>query len=290
MYKAKESGRNTYRFYQAEMTAAAQSRLANERGLRRGLEKDEFEVWYQPQVCLASGHYLGAEALVRWRDPERGLIPPGDFIPLAEQTGLIVPLGEQVLNRVCGDARRWLDAGIRVGRLGINVAGPQLYRSDFVAALRQAIEAHRLSPNTLEIEVTETFMMENPAEVRRILDAVQAMGVTTAIDDFGTGYSSLSYLKELPIDTLKIDRAFIAHLPSDAHDIAITRAILALGRSLQFKVIAEGIETAAQRDFLQAEGCAEGQGYFFARPMPAEQFAQWLQSREAEPEAGRQVV
>ncbi|HJW27524.1 MAG TPA: EAL domain-containing protein [Rhodocyclaceae bacterium] len=284
MYKAKESGRNTYRFYQAEMTAAAQNRLANERGLRRGIENREFEVWYQPQVSLESGRYLGAEALVRWRDPERGLIPPGDFIPLAEQTGLIVPLGEQVLDRVCSDARRWLDAGIEVGRLGINVAGPQLYRSDFVAALRQAIDRYRLSPATLEIEVTETFMMENPAEVRRILDAVQAMGVTTAIDDFGTGYSSLSYLKQLPIDTLKIDRAFVSHLPHDPHDIAITRAILALGRSLQFKVIAEGIETPAQRDFLQAEGCAEGQGYLFAKPMPAEQFAAWLQSRATSPQ------
>ncbi|MGE5493252.1 MAG: putative bifunctional diguanylate cyclase/phosphodiesterase, partial [Actinomycetota bacterium] len=280
MYKAKESGRNTHCFYQAEMTQAAQSRLSIERGLRRGIENQEFEVWYQPQVCLESGRYLGAEALVRWRDPERGLVPPNDFIPLAEQTGLIVPLGEQVLNRVCADARRWLDAGIHVGRLGINVAGPQLYRSDFVAALRQALERYRLSPETLEIEVTETFMMENPAEVRRILDAVQAMGVTTAIDDFGTGYSSLSYLKELPIDTLKIDRAFISHLPDDPHDIAITRAILALGKSLQFKVIAEGIETAAQRDFLQAEGCAEGQGYLFAKPMPPEEFARWLAARE----------
>ncbi|HZX32667.1 MAG TPA: EAL domain-containing protein, partial [Rhodocyclaceae bacterium] len=280
MYKAKESGRNTHCFYQAEMTQAAQSRLANERGLRRGIENEEFEVWYQPQVCLVSGRYLGAEALVRWRDPERGLIPPNDFIPLAEQTGLIVPLGEQVLNRVCADARRWLDAGLPLGRLGINVAGPQLYRSDFVAALGQAIDRYRLSPETLEIEVTETFMMENPVEVRRILDAVQAMGVTTAIDDFGTGYSSLSYLKELPIDTLKIDRAFISHLPDDPHDIAITRAILALGKSLQFKVIAEGIETAAQRDFLQAEGCAEGQGYLFAKPMPPEEFARWLAARE----------
>lgn len=281
MYKAKESGRNTYRFYQAEMTLAAQARLANERGLRRGIENGEFEVWYQPQVCLESGSYLGAEALVRWRDPERGMISPGEFIPLAEQTGLIVPLGEHVLDRVCSDARRWLDSGIQVGCLSINVAGPQLYRSDFVAVLRQAIERHRLLPGTLEIEVTETFMMENPEEVRRILDAVQAMGVTTAIDDFGTGYSSLSYLKELPIDTLKIDRAFVSHLPGDAHDVAITRAILALGRSLQFKVIAEGIETAAQRDFLEAEGCAEGQGYLFAKPMPPEQFAGWLQSQES---------
>jgi len=280
MYKAKASGRNAYRFYQAEMTQAAQARLANERGLRRGIDNGEFEVWYQPQVDLASGRYLGAEALVRWRDPERGLVPPGDFIPLAEETGFIISLGELVLNRVCQDARRWLDAGMDVGRLGINVAGPQLYRSDFVATLRRALDTHRLPPDHLEIEVTETFMMENPAEVRRILNAIQAMGVTTAIDDFGTGYSSLASLKELPIDTLKIDRAFVTHLPDDPHDIAIARAILAMGRSLEFNVIAEGIETAAQREFLEAEGCAEGQGYFFAKPMPPEDFVRWLQARQ----------
>jgi diguanylate cyclase (GGDEF)-like protein/PAS domain S-box-containing protein len=281
MYQAKESGRNTYRYYQQEMTLAAQRRLASERGLRRAIEQREFEVWYQPQVCLASGRALGAEALVRWRDPERGLIPPLEFIPLAENTGLIVPLGEQVLRRVCEDARRWLDAGLTPGRLGINVAGPQLYRSDFVATLRRALDEFGVPPSALEIEVTETFMLENPAAVRKILNAVQAMGVTTAIDDFGTGYSSLSHLKQLPIDTLKIDRAFVSDLPDDTHDVAISRAILAMGRSLGFNVIAEGIETAAQRDFLQAEGCAEGQGYLFAKPMPAADFVAWLGSRGA---------
>jgi diguanylate cyclase (GGDEF)-like protein/PAS domain S-box-containing protein len=279
MYQAKESGRNTYRYYQQEMTQAAQKRLASERALRRGIENREFEVWYQPQVCLASGQPLGAEALVRWRDPERGLISPLDFIPLAETTGLIVPLGEQVIQRVCQDAWQWLDAGLKPGRLGINVAGPQLYRSDFVGLLRRSLEQYGLPPSVLEIEVTETFMLENPAQVRQILDALQAMGVTTAIDDFGTGYSSLSYLKQLPIDTLKIDRSFVADLPDNPHDVAITRAIVAMGRSLGFNVIAEGIETPAQRDFLQSEGCAEGQGYLFAKPMPANEYATWMRTQ-----------
>ncbi|MBI3285559.1 MAG: EAL domain-containing protein [Burkholderiales bacterium] len=281
MYEAKGSGRNNYRFYQIEMTQAAQLRLDNERGLRRAIEHDEFEVWYQPQICLASGAYLGAEALLRWRDPERGLISPLEFVPLAESSGMIIPIGELVLQTVCRDVRRWMDAGLDTGRLAINVAGPQLYRSDFVGALRRSLKQYRIPPGALEIEVTETFMMENPDEIRNILNAVQNLGITTAIDDFGTGYSSLAYLKELPIDTLKIDRAFIRDLPGNASDIAIVRAILALGHSMGFNVIAEGIETPEQRDFLQAEGCKEGQGYCFAKPMPGLEFAVWLRRHQA---------
>lgn len=279
MYEAKACGRNAYRFYQAEMTLVAQRRLANERGLRRAIERHEFEVWYQPKMSLASGQYLGAEALLRWRDPERGLIPPLDFIPLAEASGLILPIGEMVLDQVCQAMRNWLDAGLHTGRLAINVAGPQLYRSDFVGSLRRSLELHNIPYGALEIEVTETFMMENPAEIRAILNAVQNLGVTTAIDDFGTGYSSLAYLKELPINTLKIDRAFIRDLPSNTSDMAIVRTILALGRSMGFNVVAEGIETIEQRDFLQAEGCQEGQGYHFAKPMPGPDFALWLKQQ-----------
>jgi diguanylate cyclase (GGDEF)-like protein/PAS domain S-box-containing protein len=276
MYQAKESGRNTYRYYQQEMTQAAQLRLANEQALRRGIAQHEFEVWYQPQVCLTSGRLLGAEALVRWRDPTHGLIAPANFIPLAEMTGLIVPIGEQVLRSVCADARRWLDAGLAPGRLSINVAGPQLYRSDFVGLLQRVLEEFQLPPALLDIEITETFILENPPQIRRILNDIQAMGITTAIDDFGTGYSSLAYLKKLPINTLKIDRAFVSDLPDDSHDVAICRAILGMGRSLGFNVIAEGIETEAQRQFLQDEGCAEGQGYLFSKPLPADEFTAWL--------------
>lgn len=276
MYEAKTAGRNTYRFYQVEMTRLAQQRLADERSLRRAIANREFEVWYQPQICLDSGGYLGAEALLRWRDPHRGLISPLDFIPLAEASGMILPIGEMVVQQVCQDTRTWIEGGLNPGRLAINVAGPQLYRSDYVATLRQCMLQYGVAPGALEIEVTETFMMENPTEIRKILNAVQALGVTTAIDDFGTGYSSLAYLKALPINTLKIDRAFVRDLPGNTSDVAIVRAILALGDSLGFGVIAEGIETAAQRDFLCAEGCKKGQGFWFAKPMPAADFTAWL--------------
>ena len=279
MYEAKTAGRNTYRFYQLEMTRLAQQRLANERGLRRAIENREFEVWYQPQICLNSGGYLGSEALLRWRDPQRGVISPLDFIPLAEASGMILPIGEIVVRQVCHDIRSWIDSGLDPGRLAINVAGPQLYRSDYVATLRHYMAQYHITRGALEIEVTETFMMENPTEIRKILDAIQELGVTTAIDDFGTGYSSLAYLKALPINTLKIDRAFIRELPGNDSDVAIVRAILALGHSLGFGVIAEGIETQAQRDFLQSEGCKEGQGFWFAQPMPAADFTAWLQQQ-----------
>ena len=278
MYEAKGAGRNTYRFYQRNMTAEAQERLHTESALRRAIDRNEFEVWFQPQFSLVDGAYLGAEALVRWRDPERGLIPPGDFIPLAERSGLVIPLGEQVLEQVGAAARRWLDEGLEIGRIGVNVAGPQIDRSDIVATLRAVIEHWCLPPSVFEIEITETVIMENPDHGRRVLNDIMALGITTAIDDFGTGYSSLAYLKRLPIGTIKLDRAFVNDLPDDPSDIAISRAVIALGHSLGFKVIAEGIETEAQRRFLCEEGCDEGQGYLFARPMPAAEFGQWLRA------------
>ncbi|BAL24080.1 EAL domain-containing protein [Azoarcus sp. KH32C] len=279
MYEAKGAGRNTYRFYQRNMTQEAQSRLHLENALRRAIEKREFEVWFQPQFSLADGAYLGAEALIRWRDPERGLIPPIEFIPLAERSGLIIPIGEQVLEMVGEAARRWLDAGLSVGRLGVNVAGPQIERSDFVAVLRRVTSQWNLPPTVLEIEITETVIMENPDHGRRVLHEIQALGITTAIDDFGTGYSSLAYLKKLPIDTIKLDRAFVKDVPDHPWDVAISRAAIALSHNLGFKVIAEGIETEAQRRFLHEEGCDEGQGYLFARPMPVQDFEAWLRAR-----------
>lgn len=278
MYEAKAKGRNTYCFYQAHMTLKAQQRLSAERHLRRAIEQKEFEVWYQPQIQLSNQAYLGAEALIRWRDPLRGLISPCDFIPLAEQNGMILPIGELVLHQVCADRQEWQIAGLNPKRLSVNVAGPQFYRSDFVATIKQCIEHYKMMPGSLEIEVTETFMMENPQEIKDILRTIQQLGISTAIDDFGTGYSSLAYLRELPIDTLKIDRAFIRDLPSNPKDTAIVRAILALGQSMGFSVVAEGIETQEQCHFLQAEGCREGQGYYFARPMPKAEFITWLQN------------
>ena len=277
MYAAKAKGRNTYCFYQAAMTERAQQRLNAERDLRRAIEQNEFEVWYQPQIDLATQHLLGAEALIRWRDPQRGLISPCDFIPLAEQNGMILPIGELVLHQVCKDFCEWQAAKLNAKRLSINVAGPQFYRSDIVATIKHCMTKYQIPQDVLEIEITETFMMENPQEIKDILLAIQALGVTIAIDDFGTGYSSLAYLRELPIDTLKIDRAFIRDVPSNTKELAIIRAILALGASMGFNVVAEGIETQEQCEFLQTEGCSEGQGYYFAKPMPRAEFMQWLQ-------------
>lgn len=279
MYSAKEAGRNGYRFYQSSMTLRAQERLSQERALRRGIENGEFEVWFQPQLGLRDGRITGAEALVRWRDPERGLIAPDQFIPLAERTGLIVDIGAQVLQRVCGHARQWLDAGLDFGRLAINVAAPQIERHDFAGLLATALAQTGVPPHRIEIEITESLLMENPAHARETLLAIQALGVTTAIDDFGTGYSSLASLKQLPIDNLKIDRTFIKDLPRDPNDIAITRAVVSMAHSLGFTVIAEGIETEDQERFLKEEGCDEGQGYLYSRPLPAREFEAWLTSQ-----------
>lgn len=281
MYGAKEGGRNDYRFYQAEMTRRSQERLALERALRRAVEQGEFEVWYQPKLDLASGRIDGAEALLRWRDPSRGLISPADFIPVAERTGLIIPIGEQALDMVCRQQRGWRESGLLRGRIAVNVAAPQIERSDYVDTLRRALARHQLTAEALEIEVTESLLMENPEQARDVLCAIQEMGITTAVDDFGTGYSSLAYLKVLPINNLKIDRAFVSDLPHDSNDVAITQAIIALGHSLGFKITAEGIETTEQLAFLRQAGCDQAQGYLFGRPMPAAEFEAWLRNPPA---------
>ena len=279
MYGAKEAGRNTYCFYQGGMTQKAQERLRLEAALKRAIEHGEFEVWFQPQIALDTGKVTGAEALLRWRDPERGLVPPIDFIPLAERTGLILPIGELVMIEVARQARCWLDAGLDFGRLAINVATPQLERSDFAALLQRTLEEAGVPASVLEIEITESFIMSNAATARESLLAIRALGVTTAVDDFGTGYSSLAYLKDLPINSLKIDRAFVRDLPANTHDAAINRAIIAMAHSLGFKVVAEGIESSEQQAWLAGEGCDQGQGYLIARPMPAADFTAWLRQR-----------
>ncbi|HEX8542443.1 MAG TPA: EAL domain-containing protein [Pseudomonas sp.] len=277
MYAAKESGRNDYRFYEAQMTTLIQARVSLERALRHALEYNEFEIWYQPKLDLATGALDGAEALIRWRNPELGLVSPADFIPLAERTGLIIPIGEWVLDQVCSQARRWRDSGCFNLRIAVNVAVLQIERSDFVETVRQALQRHDLTPQALEIEVTESLVMERQELAQDVLGRLQAMGLTVAVDDFGTGYSSLAYLKDLPIDNLKIDRTFISDLPHGAGYIAITRAIIDLGHALGFTVTAEGIETPEQLAFLQGAGCDTGQGYLISRPMPASQFEAWLE-------------
>lgn len=276
MYGAKEGGRNDYRFYQPEMTLRAQERLNIERFLRRAVLNHEFEVWYQPKINLLNNNVEGAEALIRWRDPVQGLISPAEFIPLAETTGLIIQIGEQVIDIVCRDIRRWTDLGITPGVIAVNVAAMQIDRTDLVETIRSTLEEYDLSANVLEVEVTESLMMASPEHSREVLSTLQSIGVTTAIDDFGTGYSSLAYLKLLPINSLKIDRAFISDIPNNPKDVAITKTIVDLGHALGFKIIAEGVETEEQSKFLKEIGCDQGQGYLYGRPMIAADYEVWL--------------
>lgn len=276
MYAAKEGGRNAWRPYQSEMTERLQQRLELERNLRRALECDEFELWHQPKVDLFSGRLEGVEALLRWRDPDHGLVSPGEFIPLAERTGLIIPLGERVLELACAQLAAWRAADCLPGPLAINVAALQIERSDYVASLATALARHELPASLLEVEITESLLMESQQQACAVLAQLQAMGVVTAVDDFGTGYSSLAYLRALPIDHLKIDRAFIKDLPGDDDAEAVARGIIDLGHALGFRITAEGIETQAQYEFLRNVGCDQGQGFLLGRPMPASVLERWL--------------
>lgn len=276
MYSAKESGRNDFRFYQAAMTQQIKRRVDMEHALRRALSHGEFEVWYQPRLNLNTGRLEGAEALLRWRDPQLGLIMPSDFIPLAERTGQIIAIGEWVLDQACKHVRDWRARGCFTAKVAVNVAAPQIERSDFVATVRSALLRHQLPGDALEVEVTESLFLESHEAASGVLRELQAMGVTTAIDDFGTGYSSLAYLKRLPIDHLKVDQAFIRDLPKDPDDVATVQAIIALKRAMNFRMTAEGIETRAQYDFLREAGCDAGQGYYISKPMPAPEFIGWL--------------
>lgn len=272
MYQAKSAGRKTYSFYTQDLTAKATERLQIESDLRRALEQRELTVYYQPQVDLEKGRFIGAEALVRWNHPVLGFLPPDRFIPIAEDTGLIIELGEQVMREACLQARRWLDAGFELETVGVNVAGPQLQRSDFVATVRRVLAETGLPAKHLDLEVTETFIMEHADVTFDLLNDLRALGVTLSIDDFGTGYSSLAYLKRLPIDRLKLDRAFIKDLPDDEEDAAITRAVVALSGSLGLRLVVEGVENVEQMAFLKNMGCREIQGYYFGRPVPAADF------------------
>jgi len=273
MYRAKDQGRNAYAFYSQELTSQAFDQVMLEAGLRKALERDELRLYYQPQVDMASGALVGAEALVRWQHPDMGLIPPGHFIPLAEDCGIILEIGAWVLETACRQARAWLDMGLALGRISVNLSGRQIRRGNLLEVVDNTLAASGLPPEHLELEVLETFIMTDEADTIPLLRALKARGIKMAIDDFGTGYSSLGYLKHLPIDRLKIDRTFIDDIPTNQDDMAISRAIIGLGSSLRLEVLAEGVETEAQREYLLAEGCRIAQGYLFSRPLPAEEFA-----------------
>ncbi len=270
MYHAKEKGRNNFQFFSPAMTAAATERLELERDLRSALANSEFELHYQPQVCATQNLVRGVEALIRWRHPERGLIPPLKFIPIAEETGVIEAIGTWVLNEACRQMAAWRQAGFDLQHVAVNLSAHQLRSPDLVSQVQAAIAHFGLSPGELELEITESVAMEDPERAIGQLRALRDSGVELAIDDFGTGYSSLAYLKMLPIHTLKLDRAFVRDIESDENDAAISAATLALARNLGLRVVAEGVETEAQRDFLSSHACNLLQGYLFGKPEPAD--------------------
>jgi EAL domain-containing protein (putative c-di-GMP-specific phosphodiesterase class I) len=273
MYRAKERGRNTYEFFTQELTLFSLERFRMETDLRRAIERDEFRVYLQPQFSLKSGALVGAEALLRWLHPEHGVVLPGNFIPLAEESGLIVSIGEWVQQTACAHWAEWTANGLNPGVLSINVSGIEFRRGHIQETVRKTLDATCLPPALLELEITESAVMSQAENSILVLHDLRAMGVSLAIDDFGTGYSSLAYLKRLPLNKLKVDQSFVRGLPGDAEDCAIARAVIALGHSLQLKVIAEGVETEAQREFLSREGCDEMQGYLRGKPMPVDEFA-----------------
>jgi EAL domain-containing protein (putative c-di-GMP-specific phosphodiesterase class I) len=272
LYRAKGLGGNNYQFYTADMNAEAVKRLALETDLRRAIADKEFIIYYQPLVSFSSGKVVGHEALVRWQHPEQGVLAPAEFIELAEETGLIVGIGDQVMSSACNQTRKWQDLGIGRLRVALNVSARQVQDKNFLDGLVEVLGRTRLDPQSVELEITETSIMENPAAAQKLLGEIRRMGVRIAIDDFGTGYSSLSYLKRLPIDTVKLDQSFVTCATTDPNDAALVMAIITLAHNLNLKVIAEGVETEEQSDFLRLMRCDEGQGYLFGKPMPADRF------------------
>ncbi|MDD5390046.1 MAG: PAS domain S-box protein [Gallionellaceae bacterium] len=278
LYLAKEQGRNTYCFYTEALTTAANEHLALETRLRRALERGEFVLHYQPLIDAHSGRTVGVEALVRWQPPDEALVPPDKFIPIAEETGLIVPLGEWVLRTACAQARAWIDAGLPPLVMAVNLSGRQFQAVDMVELVRAVLLDTGLPASYLELELTESVIMAHADQAIATLDALKALGVRLAIDDFGTGYSSLAYLKRFPIDKLKIDRSFVDGLADDPNDREIAATIIAMARSLNLDVLAEGVETEQQLAFLRLYGCDQYQGYLFSRPLPAEELLPLLRS------------
>lgn len=277
LYQAKDAGRNAIRFFSPAMQSAIEFRTALEADMRRGLDRQEFRLYYQPQVDQA-GRLIGAEALIRWHSPSRGLVSPTQFIPLAEETGLILVLGQWVLDTACAQLRQWqLDPRTRDLQLSVNVSARQFHQLDFVEQVHRSLVASGAEPGGLKLELTETVLLDNVAMVISRMQQLDSMGVGFSLDDFGTGYSSLSYLKRLPLDQIKIDQSFIRDVTQDPNDDAIVRAILAMSRSLGLQVIAEGVETKEQRDFLFENGCMAYQGYFFGKPMPIEEWDGFLE-------------
>jgi diguanylate cyclase (GGDEF)-like protein/PAS domain S-box-containing protein len=278
MYDAKEHGRNNYQFFRPDMHARVLERQSLEGSLRRALGRHEFLLHYQPKINLISGEITGVEALIRWMHPDRGLVPPAQFVPIAEECGLILPIGQWVLLEACRQARAWRDLGLRAVPVAVNVSAVEFGAKDFLSGVRATLIATGVEPHNLELELTESVLIIDAESTIDTLHALKAIGVQLAIDDFGTGYSSFSYLRRFPLDALKIDRSFVRDITADPDDAKIVSAMIGIGKSLRQRVIAEGVETREQLEFLQAQGCGEGQGYYFSRPVAAEQFAELLKS------------
>jgi diguanylate cyclase (GGDEF)-like protein/PAS domain S-box-containing protein len=279
MYAAKAGGRSTYRFFQAVMTEKAGQRLHLEMELRNAVGNGELELFYQPRVMLATGAACGVEALVRWRHPQRGLVPPDDFISVAEETGIIHELGNWALEEACRQSRAWQKQGLGRIRIAVNISAKQLQEDDLAERIANLTRKYAISPSDLEVELTESVIMANPEKISGIFARLRQIGVMVAVDDFGTGYSSLAYLRRLPIDVLKIDRSFVMNADRDEGDAQIVRIIIALAQALKLEVVAEGVETASQAEFLRASGCSMMQGFLYARPQPAAATAAWLQAQ-----------
>lgn len=281
MYQAKESGRNHYQLFAQNMNAQAVERHSIESGLRNALERQEFVLHFQPKINLVSGAISGIEALIRWQHPQRGLILPEQFVGIAEECGLIVPIGEWVLREACTQAQRWQSAGLAPVTVAVNISTVQFRQKTFIETLVDILQETGLAADCLELELTESVLMQDAEATISVLRVLKSMGVRLAIDDFGTGYSSLSYLKRFPIDTLKIDQSFmqdITHVSANSDDAAIVSAVVGMGKSLNQCVVAEGIETREQMAFLQARGCGEGQGFYFSEPVTADEVMALLRS------------
>src|SRR5580700_6967377 len=278
MYQAKENGRQTYQYFKPAMNVRAVERQSLEESLRRALERQEFVVHYQPKINLNTGRISGAEALLRWTHPTRGPVPPGQFIPVAEDCGLILPIGTWVLRQACQQARTWMDAGLPLGTMGVNISAIEFRNENFLEGVFAILKDTGLDPRLLELELTESVLMKHAESTASILTALRDRGVQVAVDDFGTGYSSLSYLRKFPIDALKIDQSFVSQITTVPDEIIIVKAVIGMGRSLKLRVVAEGVETQEQLAFLQAHQCDEAQGYYFSRPVLPEQFAKLLKS------------
>jgi diguanylate cyclase (GGDEF)-like protein/PAS domain S-box-containing protein len=277
MYQAKENGHQTYQFFKPIMNVRAVERQSVEANLRRALERQEFALHYQPKINLRTGNITGAEALIRWTHPTRGPVSPAEFIPIAEDCGLILPIGKWVLREACKQAQAWLDAGLPLGTIAVNISAMEFRDENFLEAVFAILEETALDPKSLELELTESVLMKHAESTESILNKLRARGVLLAVDDFGTGYSSLSYLSKFSVDTLKIDQSFVRQITNAPGNTTIMTSIISMGRTLDLRVIAEGVETREELRFLQAHQCEEAQGYYFSRPLVASQFAMLLE-------------